>query len=207
MKLLSHTLRESTRPSHDALERTAGMRHLMGPGFSLGRYALLLKLWCQHWGPLEQAVQTHRPPCVPLLYRPQNRVARLEADLQVLAPWQPEQADAEPPPSFDACGARWYGLAYVLQGSMLGSSVIAAHLRHTEVGRLHAEQGGGLGFFAFEEPADMPLALRWRQWLSWLDLSVTQADDQALATQAATEAFSAITHTLRAHETNFERLG
>lgn len=79
-------LRHSTRPAHDALEQTAGMRHLMGPGFSLGRYALLLKLWHRHWGPLEQAVQEFRPPCVPLLYRPQSRVALLEADLSALAP-------------------------------------------------------------------------------------------------------------------------
>lgn len=109
--------------------------------------------------------------------------------------------------SFDARGARWYGLAYVLQGSLLGSSVIAARLRHTDVARLHEERGGGLGFFAFEEPASTPMAQRWRQWLGWLDLSVTQAQAKSLATQAASDAFHTITHTLRAHEPHFERLG
>lgn len=44
MQPLSHMLKQSTRAAHDALERTAGMRHLMGPGFTLRRYTLLLQL-------------------------------------------------------------------------------------------------------------------------------------------------------------------
>lgn len=204
VQLLSHTLRQSTRHPHSVLEGTAVMRWLMAPGLTLGQYALVLQSWHRYWAPLEQAVEEFRPPCVPLLYRPQARVALLAADLAALAPWQPQLPGTVPPLEFDARGPRWYGLAYVLQGSLLGSSVIARHLRQTSVAQLHEAQGAGMGFFAFQEPAHSPLAQRWHEWLCWLDLSVTQPEAKRLATQAALQTFEAITRNLQSHEPHCE---
>ncbi len=90
----------------------------------------------------------------------------------------------------DATGVRWYGLAYVMQGSALGGQVIAAHLQRL----LGLQAGLGASFFAVHVPATAERMAGgrshrprqdWTTWTQWLD---QQLDSQQPSTEEAVSA-------------------
>ena len=156
------------------------------------QYAHVLSLWYQAWRPLEHLVATHAPAEAPKAQWPARRSHLAEQDLTYLGyPTPPNDRPLAPLP--DATGARWYGVAYVMQGSALGGQVIAAHLQRL----LGLQAGLGASFFAVHVPASAERMAGgrshrprqdWTTWTQWLD---QQLDCQQPSIEQAVSAANA----------------
>ena len=193
----SGVLRERSWPAHQALESTSAARRLLSPDLTLPRYAQILQRWHQCWAQLEAHAEAHAPAHVPAHLRPIKRAHHAVHDLAYLGhdPLPPRTTDS-PVHLPDARGHRWYGLAYVMQGSALGGQVIAVHLQRL-LG-LRAGLGGsffGAGLDTAATGPHVSLRRRWDDWLLWLDHELTHSDDQDQAADAALATFTFIHHT------------
>ena len=185
----SAVLRTRCWPAHQRLESHPVAQQLMSGTLTPQQYAHVLSLWYQAWRPLEHLVVTHAPAEAPKAQWPARRSHLAEQDLTYLGyPAPPTDRPLAPLP--DATGARWYGLAYVMQGSALGGQVIAAHLQRL----LGLQAGLGASFFAVHVPAtaDHMAGGRshrprqdWTTWTQWLD---QQLDSQQPSTEEAVSA-------------------
>lgn len=199
----SRVLRERSWPAHQQLESTAAARLLLSDDLTLSRYAPILQRWHLCWSRLEAHAEAYAPAHAPANVRPIRRAHHAERDLAYLG-YKPLNAasDIVMPALPDAYGHRWFGVAYVMQGSALGGQVIATHLQRL-LG-LRAGLGGsffGCGLEAMGSGASASLRQRWDEWLRWLDQELTSSAAQDQAAEAAVATFTFI-HTLFAHFPN-----
>ncbi len=169
------------------------MRHLMSPALTMPRYAALLRIWQRVWCELELALRDNLPQQVPPHHIPHARAAKINLDLARIGAALPSaqtlEVLASAPCRFDAQGARWYGLAYLAQGAMLGGAVIASHLQR----HLGLSPAQGAAFFSGDASHDTSIPATWRQWQQWLDAQDFSAADTALLISAAIDGFNSIT--------------
>lgn len=178
---------------HHALEQTTPMRHLMSPALTLQSYVALLRIWQRVWSALELALHANLPQQVPPHHLPPARAGLINLDLANIGAAGPSPKAlavlASAPCRFDAQGARWYGLAYLAQGAMLGGAVIASQLQR----HLGLRPAQGAAFFSGNASHGPSTAATWRQWQQWLDAQDFSAADTALLISAAIDGFNNIT--------------
>lgn len=177
-------VRHATRAAHQRLENTPVMRALMAPDLTLARYLSTLLLWQDCWQCLEAELAAGLQRGMPAALLPASRLDVLAHDIAfVSAGVLPSDATVSTPKTHPdttqlARLARtahgWYGLAYVVQGSLLGGALLRKQL----MASLALSDHRGTGFFA---GGIEPSALH-RQWQLWLALA-----DRCLPTPTATQ--------------------
>lgn len=190
--MFSSRIKRETQDAHRLLEATSAMKRLMSPALTLQQYAELLDLWRTSWVPLEQAVTQQPVTALNVALRPAARVGLIDRDLhclrdqgvQILSGQIPTARPHAPPPSGE--GARWFGLAYTLTGSLLGGAVIRKHLER----QLGLSDGLGMTFFAGAGADGGFHVGEWRQWLHAADRVLQDAPAQQAAINAANDAFA-----------------
>lgn len=191
-------IRSATQDAHEALERTAVVRRLMSPNLSLGDYLQVLDAWLGVWAPLEDLLVYRCPYGLDASRVPALRLGQLRQDVcDLRAALGKGAADAGLLASNADTGRLaelrhivsdrpgWMGLAYVLQGSMLGGAVVAAHLQRV----LPQEVTHCTRFFSPHPPAPRGLANDWRLWLQWFDGQLATPCEQRQASHAAVRVF------------------
>lgn len=179
---LSARLREHTHGAHQALENTFSMRCLMSPTLTLAQYRAHLEIWWRCWSPLEKSVLsggTFTPCEIDLL--PTPRAHRLSQDLQTLGGNLTEIFSQRPLPNLQNKG--WLGVAYVMQGAQMGSTVISAHLLKT----LDLRDTGAT---FFSPCTSNSVAGHWRDWCQRLDAVELTANEAAAVVEAARHTFA-----------------
>jgi heme oxygenase len=179
---LSARLREHTHEAHQALENTPSMRCLMSPTLTLAQYRVHLEAWWRCWSPLEKTVLSSgaSTPCERELL-PTPRAHRLSQDLQTLGVNLTESTPQRPLPNLQKKG--WLGVAYVMQGAQMGSTVISAHLLKT----LNLRDTGAT---FFSPCTSTSVAGHWRAWCQQLDAIELTAAEAAAAVEAARHTFA-----------------
>lgn len=191
-------IRSATQDAHEALERTAVVRRLMSPHLSPGDYLQVLDAWLGVWAPLEDLLVHRYPYGLDASHMPTLRVGKLRqdvSDLRValgkgaaaagLLAWAADAGRLSEFRDLASDRSGWLGLAYVLQGSMLGGAVVAAHLQRV----LPQEVTHCTRFFNPHPPAPCGLANDWRLWLQWFDGQLATPCEQRQASHAAVRVF------------------
>ena len=179
---LSAHLRRATQAAHAALEAAPGMQALMSPTLTLDGYRRWVTTWARAWLPLEATVLSRLPPEYPSELIPAKRGHWLQADLRALGL---SEASCTVPLGVPAVsGARWLGAAYVLRGSQLGATVVAAHLdRYLQL------SGAGALFFQAHSMDGASVASSFRGWCDALDTLELDLAQRALAVETAQQFF------------------
>ncbi len=191
-------IRFATRDAHEALERTTVVRRLMSPYVCAGEYLQVLDAWLQVWAPLEALLVRAHPCGLDASRMPLPRVVQLRQDMcDVRAAMGQEAAGAgllapagvvrrlNELEVLVSVRPGWMGLAYVLQGSMLGRSVVASHLRRA----LPQDLAHCTRFFSPSSQESHGLASEWRLWLQWFDRQLSTPSEQLQASGAAVRVF------------------
>lgn len=139
---LTEWLRETTRERHRELDSSPMLRDLLRPGLSVGRYYhLMLAMWQAH-ELAEHSLDLCAADCPAELSPYVSRCYALESDLQTLHGLVKTTNTSVDPLVFekkrvkfedkndtnDDMKSYYLGLRYVLEGSSLGSRIIAAQL-------------------------------------------------------------------------------
>jgi heme oxygenase (biliverdin-IX-beta and delta-forming) len=176
-----HRLRAGTADIHKQVEQRLD---IFSTGFDLTCYRRLLERFYGYWAPLELQLCRVEELNHPELELPARLKANLlEADLRVLG--------AEPAlvplctrlPELESLG-RALGCLYVLEGSTLGSQLIARHIKK----RFQLEYGCGASFFNAYGDA---VGARWARFRSFLSLHAEAASEDELLS-AARETFETL---------------
>ncbi|QJE74513.1 biliverdin-producing heme oxygenase [Aerophototrophica crusticola] len=180
---LSQRLRAATEVIHQQTESLPFAARLMAPDLDRDTYARTLARMLGVIGPLEAAVtEADRDGALGFLPLPQ--AGSIVADLFRLG-WDEGRVGGLPlaplPPGLDITPAA-AGVAYLLDGSLLGGRVVARRLRDS----LGPEVAGSLSFHA-DDPA---ASQQWQLCRAWLDgLPADWADG---AEAGALSAFTAL---------------
>ena len=179
---MSTYLRSATHAEHVALEAAPGMQTLMSTTLTLEDYRRWMTAWARCWLPLEAAVQAHVPPEYPAGLIPAQHGHLLHADLQALG--LSVASTTEPLALPEMNGAQWLGAAYLLRGSQLGATVVAAHLdRHLQLA------GAGASFFQARPQDGTSVASSFRDWCDTLNTLALDPAQRAFAVKAAQQSF------------------
>ena len=158
------------------------MQTLMSATLTLEAYQRWMTAWARCWLPLEAAVQAHVPPEYPEVLVPAQRGHLLHADLQALGLSAASTAAPLALPELE--GAQWLGAAYVLRGSQLGATVVAAHLdRHLQL------SGASASFFEAHSQDGASVASSFRGWCDTLNTLALDRAQRAFAVKAAQQSF------------------
>jgi heme oxygenase (biliverdin-IX-beta and delta-forming) len=139
-------LKACTADLHEQIERRV---QIFNPGFDLVSYGRLLERYYGYWAPLEERflrVEGLDHPDLDL--RKRLKAHLLEADLRVLGIEPGRVGRCTQLPRADTF-ARALGCLYVLEGSTLGSQLVARHVRD----RFHLNDATGASFFNAYGPA------------------------------------------------------
>ncbi len=156
------TLREHTRHAHQALERLPLLSRLVAEDLTRSEYELVLRLFYGYMAPLHALLGAHRFDSV----QPgRDHTAMLQADLVALGvrPDSVERCLALPLLHNEA---RRAGAVYVLEGSMLGGTLITRALRKS----LPAESALASRYFGGYGNQN---GVRWRRFIGRFDNVVT----------------------------------
>lgn len=187
----SASVRLATRAAHQRLEDTAVMRDLMAPNLTADLYASILIRWQHCWQPIEAALSAGLQRGMPAALMPARRLHLLERDLAFVQT-RMLQTPAKAPPMADMqlgdladTAHGWYGLAYVVQGSLLGGALVRTRLMKS----LGLTGGHGTEFFA-GGIAPQTLHLQWKAWLALADSLLQTPGAVQEAVEAANHSFS-----------------
>jgi len=193
----SARVRLATRVAHQRLEDTAVMRDLMAPDLTPANYLSTLLLWERCWQPIEAELAAGLQRGMPAALMPARRLHFLQRDIAYLQTQCPQANVASPSTGANRLASAvasehgWYGLAYVVQGSLLGGSLVRTRLMKS----LGLVDHQGTEFFA-GGIAPHALHLHWKSWLA-------QADQQLQRPTAIREAVEAADRTFAHMETVF----
>ena len=192
----SQRMRNASREAHAALETTPVAKLLMSPSLSAYDYWRVLDAWLIVWAPLERIVKSTFPSQLSVNRMPVMRSSLLRQDLRGVC-----DALGEFPQSrvvladskfaindlatLASKWSGWIGIAYVLQGSILGGAVVASHLQRT----LPKDIASCIRFFCPHTHASRNLAADFRLWMQWLDSELTDSSDQEHASYTAVRTF------------------
>jgi heme oxygenase (biliverdin-IX-beta and delta-forming) len=174
-------LNTSTAEVHERVERRLD---IFSPGFDLAGYARLLERFYGYWEPLESRLSQVEELSHPDLGLPGRLKSHLlESDLRALGTEPSRVPRCTELPQLDSIG-RALGCLYVLEGSTLGSQLIARHLRE----RFQLESGCGASFFNAYGNAVGARWLEFRRFLS-REAETAAPDDLLNAARQTFEAF------------------
>lgn len=179
-------LAPSAVPLREALRRATAARHtaldarLSGAMSDLAGYTAFLRGTARFRGGIETALTNAGVSELLQDWRRRVRAPLLLGDLRSLGEPAPPAPAAPPPRVASGDDARLLGIAYVLEGSVLGGAFLAAH-----AGRLGMHGGRGASYLASCAGARRD----WRAFLARLEAVDTPRFDRAAATRAANEAF------------------
>ena len=170
-------LRQATAQAHRALDHQPLIRRLTGRELTREQYAESLAAMHRPHSRLERLVHESRH-CPESGLELLPRLALLEADLSQLS-WPAPDCVNNPPDSSDTYAA-WWGRVYVLEGSRMGSAVLARCI--------HASLGDAVPcrFFSEAARADVPGTL-----LSRLERELNDPEELTQAVASARAAFAA----------------
>ena len=174
---LLRRLKETTSEVHRRVEERLDV---FGPDFDLGRYVVLLQQFYGFWEPIEanlQRLPELRNPALSL----ENRLKAhlLETDLRAFRIDSALAARCSHLPRLRTFGQA-LGCMYVLEGSTLGSQIIARHLAE----RFRIDSGSGAAFFNAYSGA---VGARWAEFRQFLTSHIdTSCVDELLGTAVET---------------------
>lgn len=179
---VAEVIQQATRVHHQRLERSSISKALMSEQLSLCQYANILGYWYFAWSQLDKWLAANKPNNLEVntIY-PEARSELLQNDINAIAinEFQPLRLSYDKPFEMSLPGA-WYGVAYVVEGSRLGSRFISRHLRST----LCINRNSGLSFF-YDDVKSSGL-----DWQTWLRLFNQQAEQQDVRDHAISGAIS-----------------
>lgn len=170
------TLREATAAAHHALDHHWLLQRLTGSDLTREHYAESLAAMYRPHARLEQLVHESRHHLETGLGL-SPRLESLEADLFDLGWPNPPILEARPDASDER--AIWWGRVYVLEGSRLGSAVIARCIQ--------SSLGDAVPRRFFAEATSAP---DYRTWLAMLERELEDPEALKQAAASAREAFA-----------------
>lgn len=191
------------------MESTAVARRLMSGKLAPADYLQVLQAWLAAWSVLEHLLVHSRPRDLDISRSPSLRLPQLCQDIREVRlalldkSALPGPLVSAPNPDLlerldltTSTRAGWLGLAYVMQGSRLGSALVVSHLRRA----LPPEVAHCTAFFSSGVEAPQGVEHHWRSWLQWLDDQLVTAfqQEQAVSAAALTFEFIACAWTARA---------
>ncbi len=177
-------IRLATRDMHTQLEKSALSARLLSQNINLKTYAEILQQWYRCWTALEIWLHDNIPrdnSAATLV--PQARAHLLRRDLDILGLNPPEVIRFTPSDNNEP--GYWYGVAYVVEGSRLGSQLISRHLQRC----LGVSATSGAAFFHDAKPSAHETGGHWQHWLTGLDRRLTTSQQVRSAAAAAADTF------------------
>jgi heme oxygenase len=172
-------LQVATAQTHQRLEQRLDIIAALAD--SDRRAGLMKRFWGLHKG-AEVALTPLLGPLPGLDYAARSKVALLSADIVAITGIAP--GDNEPICAFKVQSlSAGLGLAYVLEGSTLGGSIIYREML------ARGASASGLRFF---NPYGRQTGLRWREFLAVLDRAASDEAAAALIIEGATEGFERV---------------
>lgn len=179
---LQRRLRAETRPWHERIEQVVP---LLRPGLDRPGYARYVEALWGYYGPLEARLEAVEGwASIGIDFALRRKLPLLERDLRALGADERDLGAAPALPD-TATLARAAGCLYVLEGSTLGSRVLARHLRAT-LG-LGADDGAAF----FHGYGDATGAM-WESFVEALDALADSGADAGEVIDAAAETFATL---------------
>jgi heme oxygenase len=180
-------LRRATAASHQRLHRNAWLNRLLSPTLDIAGYVAVLNRFQALYQPLEQRLERFDAALAARGIRRWPRSPWLAADLAycqaahaVSGPIPPAGVVPQPDTVAEACGC-----LYVLHGSALGGTLIAARVKAT----LGLDAQRGCAFFS---SCGHPVQPAWERFLTGLDGLLRTAGQQHEAAAGAAATFEAL---------------
>ncbi len=174
-------LKNATAQLHQQIETRL---EIFSPSFDLAGYSHILRCFYGYWAPIESVlsgVVELRDANLDFLSRRKTHL--LESDLQFFGVDPVFVARCSRLPEVSTL-ARSFGCLYVLEGSTLGSQLIARHLR----ARFQLDRGCGASFF---NAYGQEVGTRWAEFRSFLLLHTNRESENELVS-AARETFETL---------------
>ena len=206
-------LRSETYQAHQALEASSVSRKLLSNRLSVNEYYKILEAWYCAWSVLERAAVRLLPLDVNPQYLPPQRSADLIADMRSLSHVCETHIERPVDKSIESHTEKthaadggntprgrdqimmsnrfyspkdWYGISYVLLGSINGSKVIAKKLH--QLFFINTYQCSA--FFNYNAKALNGFSGEWSTWLKWMCTEVEKKGLEDHTIRVANRAFT-----------------